>query len=99
MPILERRVQTIERGQWETYMAKEKMWAEIEERLGGFPTKRHYRPLSDLGTTVVWEREWESMATMEAAYGKAGADPGPRSIADVPSAIVAEKIELYVVPR
>ena len=46
--------------------------------------------------TFVWEREWESMAEMEAAYAKLCADTEARAArARVPSLSEAGPIELY----
>jgi hypothetical protein len=88
----------LEKGGWETYVAKEKMHEAVEMRLGGFPTKRHLHPIADgSNTLIVWEREWDSFAAMEAAYEKSGGDPETQALGDVPSAVVDERIELYVV--
>jgi len=95
MKFMERRIQTLERDKWDVYWSREKRWMALEQRLGGFPPKRHYRPLSDLGKTVVWERDWESYAAMEAAYEKLFADPEAQELFEIPSAIVDECIELY----
>ena len=66
MRVLERHTQTLEKGGWETYVAKEKMHEAREKRQGGFPTKRHFRPVSNLGGTAeVWSasgralRQWK----------------------------------------
>jgi len=98
MRVLERHTQTLEKGGWETYVAKEKMHEALEKRLGGFPTKRHFRPVSNLsGRIVVWGREWDSFAAMEAAYEKSMGDPETQALADVPSAIIDDSLELYIV--
>ncbi len=48
----------------------EAAWKALEDKLGGFPPKRHYEPISGslCNNTLVWEREWESFYAMEAAY-------------------------------
>jgi hypothetical protein len=98
MRVLERHTQTLEKGGWETYVAKEKKWEAREKRQGGFPTKRHFRPMSNWnGTVVVWEREWESFAAMEAAYEGSGGDPESKALMDVPSAIIDDSVELFTV--
>ena len=94
MRVLERHTQTLEKGGWETYVAWEKKWEAREKRQGGFPTKRHFRPLSRSGT-VVWEREWDSFAAMEAAYEKSGGDPESKALLDGPSPVVDESLELF----
>ncbi len=98
MKFMERRVQTLESGKWDVYWSREKRWIALEQRLGVFPPKRHYRPYSDLSKTVVWERDWEGFAAMEAAYEKEWADPEAQELFGIPSAIVDECIELYVIP-
>jgi hypothetical protein len=93
MKVMERRIQTLEKGKWDVYWAKEQKWEALENRLGGFPAKRHTRPISN----HVWERDWESFAAMEVAYGKEGADPETQGLSKVPSAIADECIELYFI--
>ncbi len=97
MRILERHIQTLERDAWDIYLAKEKQWQAFEERLGGYPAKRHYAPLSSwTGTTVVWEREWESFAAMEEAYERSTTDPEQPQLLKVPSAIVHDQVEIFI---
>lgn len=97
MRILERHIQTLEKDGRDTYVAKEKQWQALEERLGGFPTKRHFSPLSNwTGTTVVWEREWESFAAMEEAYERTRADPAKPQLSKVPSAILHDQVEIFI---
>ena len=98
MRVLERHTQKLEKDGWETYVAKEKMHEAQEKRQGGFPTKRHFRPVSNwTGTVVVWEREWDSFAAMEDAYEKSGGDAETKALQDVPSAIIDDSVELFVV--
>jgi len=98
MRVLERHTQTLEKGGWATYVAKEKMHEAVEKRLGGFSTKRHWWSFSNWsGTAVVWEREWESSAAMEAAYEKSFGDPEVKALDEVPSAIVDDSVELFIV--
>jgi hypothetical protein len=96
MRIVERHVQKLESNQWQAYQEREKKFAAIEERLGGYPLKRHYRAVSgnEIGT-VVWDREWESMAAMEASYEKLGAEPDFQDAVHMPG-VESERIELYV---
>ena len=93
MAILERHIQVLEKGTREAYMEWEKKWEAIETRLGGFPTKKHYRAVAgsyDMNT-VVWEREWESFTVMEAAYTRLFADPEKAG----DSTVVSERSEYY----
>lgn len=82
MRILERHILRIRDGRWDDMLALEKRWDALEARVGGFPAKRRYRPLfSELGlSTWVQEREWESLADMEAAYARLGAEPESRDM-------------------
>ena len=96
MRVLERHIHVLERGAQDAYAAKEKRYQAVEERLGGFPSKRHYLPMSDWsGTTIVWEREWESMAAMEEAYTSLTSDPEAKQLSGS-SMIVDEQVELYL---
>ena len=97
MAILERRVQLKIKSE-NTYREWEKTWEGVEGRLGGFPPKRHYSLIagSEDAGTVVWEREWESFAVMEAAYDTMYTDSeaqglGPRA----PEIYDGERIEYY----
>jgi len=97
MRIVERHVQKLESNQWQAYQEREKKFADIEERLGDYPQKRHYRTVSGNNDirTVVWEREWESMAAMEASYEKLGAEPDFQDAVRMPG-VESERVELYV---
>ena len=57
MAILERHVQFKIKNE-STYREWEKAWEDLEARLGGFPTKRHYSLISgaEAQGTMVWER-------------------------------------------
>ena len=97
MKVMERRTQTLEKGKWDVYWAKEEKWRALENRIGGFPAKRHTRPLSNFGTTVIWERDWESFAAMEAAYEKSSADPETQELQKIPSGTTGECAELFFI--
>ena len=69
----------------------------VESRLG-FPPKRRFRCYfgSHNANTVIVERQWESMATMEATYERAFADPEFQALgAEVISIIASSQYELY----
>ena len=95
MKVMERRTQTLEKDKWDAYWAVEERYAALEKRLGGFPPKRHYRPMININTTVIWERDWESLAAMEAAYTKMGTDTETREINALPTGKISESIELF----
>jgi hypothetical protein len=96
MKIIERHVQKLGSNQWQAYQEREQKFAAIEERAGSYPRKRYCGTMigNDLGT-IVWEREWESMAAMEAAYEGLRAAPDFQDAARMPG-IESERIELYV---
>ena len=98
MAILERRVQQVKEGEWDAYMEREKKFEAMEQKLGGFPTKKHYRAISGpyAINTVVWEREWESFAAMEAANEKLQAHPDRAALRASPSPIAPERVEFYL---
>jgi hypothetical protein len=74
--ILERCTQTVV-GKHEDMLAAEKTFDELEAKMGNVPPKRRY--WAGYGSlpfgTMVWEREWESMAALEAYQAKTMADP------------------------
>jgi hypothetical protein len=97
MAILERYVQKLKEGEQDAYIEWEKEWEAIEQRLGGFPTKKHYWAWSgalDFGT-VVWEREWESFSVMETTYAKGNEDPEARALLATPWPVASQRIEYY----
>lgn len=70
MRVIERKVQKIRPGKWNDVGALERAWDDIEARQGNVPKKR--RQLVVYGSTptgtFIWEREWESMAALEAHW-------------------------------
>lgn len=97
MAILERRVQFGTKNE-AAYREWEKTWEAIESRLGGFPPKRHYWLMSgaEKSGTVVWEREWENFAAMEAAYDKMMSDDESNQLGNTAETINdGERIEYY----
>ena len=74
--ILERMVQHIHIGKFAELEVLDKKYNVVEARLG-FPAKKRYQQLMGghpMGSIIV-EREWPSMAAMEAAMIKALVDP------------------------
>lgn len=99
MAILERHVQFKVKNEG-TYREWEKSWEELEGRLGGFPAKRHYWLMSgaEAQGTLVWEREWENLATMEAAYDNMFHDAEAERLASTgPEILENERVEVYFV--
>ena len=76
MKAIERRIQRVRTGMRDQVMSLENRFAEAEAPYGA-PPKRHYLCIGgpyDLDT-VIWEREWPSLAEMEATYEKTFSDP------------------------
>ena len=71
MRVLERLIQHVNPGKWEALEVLDKKYDVMEKKLG-YPTKRRYRSFAGGGDTdtLVIEREWESMAALEAAWEK-----------------------------
>jgi hypothetical protein len=75
MVTLERLIQHITPGKWAELEALDKEYDVVESRFG-FPPKKRYQLLAgpDEIQTLVIERQWPSLAAMEAAYEKIMAD-------------------------
>lgn len=63
---MERWIQRVKKGKWEEAMELEKQFSEMEVDRG-YPPKRWYRPIYGSADyyDLVWEREWEDLATLE----------------------------------
>lgn len=98
MICVERHVQQIYPGKWAELEAINKKYDVVESRLG-FPPKKRYQCYiggHNLNTLII-ERQWESMAVMEATYEKAFADPEYQALqAGTASIIESVQVELYV---
>jgi hypothetical protein len=95
--ILERHTQEIFMDKWEELEALDKKFNAVESRLG-FPAKKRYRCYIGGHTinTIVVEREWDSLAAMEAAYEKTFVDPEHQSLEFESSSIIKRiQIEIY----
>lgn len=66
---LEKLTQHIRPGKWAELEAIDKRYNTVEARYG-FPPKRRYQAMfgGQDGNTLIIEREWESLAKMEATY-------------------------------
>jgi hypothetical protein len=91
-------IQKIIPGKWEALFEITARYNELESRLG-YPPSKHYRCITgthDLNTIIV-ERQWDSMAAMEAAYEKAFVEPAYQTLNDELNDVVAStQIELYM---
>lgn len=77
MKVMERIVQQIPEGKMDAFREWQGKQDVISAPLG-FPPLRWYSAIftAEQSFTVVCEREWASMAELEAVYEKAMADPG-----------------------
>ena len=97
MVVMERLIQQIRFDKWAELEALDKKYNAIESRCG-FPAKRRYRCITggENTDTLIIERQWESLAAMEAAYEKVLADPEWQALgAQGDAIIVSNRNELY----
>ena len=88
--VLERLTQQIYTTKWPDLDELDKKYDAVESK-HGYPPKRRYRLFVGGGSTntLVIEREWESLAAMEAAYEKAFVDPEWQAVSAEAADIVA----------
>jgi len=99
MVVVERLTQTISMERWSELDAVDKKWDAVESRLG-FPPKKRYQALAGGfdANTIFIERQWESLAQMEAAYEKANQDPEYLALFPTTAGIVlSNRLELFSV--
>lgn len=97
MKVVEWMIQDIYPGQDSALDELDKRYDAIESTLG-FPSKRRLWCISGTldNNAIVIEREWESMAAMEAAYEKAFAHPDIQALWEEGRKIIkSSRIELY----
>jgi hypothetical protein len=96
--IIERQVQKVLPGKWPAYESVDKKMDALIGRLG-FPAKKLYRCIMgghDFINTLIMERQWESLAAMEAAYGKILVNPEYQALeAELFTVIESGQIEVY----
>ena len=96
MKIIERMIQRQKLGT-ELDLEKEKEWNAVESR-AGFPPNRVLRCIAgELEyKDIIIEREWESMAAMEAAYERVMRDPEWQALmSEVSDTVDGARFELY----
>jgi len=91
-------IQKVRSGKWAELEEIDKRFNKLESRLG-FPPKKRYQCIMgghDTNTLII-ERQWESLAVMEATYEKAFADPAHQALLEeTPSIIKSSQLEVYV---
>jgi len=99
MVVIERLTQQIYPGKWKALSEIDKKYDVVEKRLGFPQNKRRMQCLiggCDFNTLVI-ERQWESMAFMEATYEKAFADPEMQALQQETIPIVKSNlVEVFV---
>ncbi len=98
MVVVERLIQQVRPDKWTELEALEKKYSTVESRCG-FPAKKRYRCFvgGDNTNALIIERQWESFASMEAAYEKVFADPEWQALgAEGTGIIESDRHELYV---
>ncbi len=96
--MVERLIQQVRPDKWTELEALDKKYATVESRCG-FPAKKRYRCFvgGDNTDALIIERQWESFASMEAAYEKVFADPEWQALgAEGTGIIESDRHELYV---
>jgi len=98
MVTIERMIQQVRPDKWAELEEIDKRYTAVESRLG-FPPKKRYQCLmgSHESNTLIVERQWASMAAMEATYEKAFADPEEQALTkELWSIIKSTHLELYM---
>ncbi|MCA9875566.1 MAG: hypothetical protein KC441_17970 [Anaerolineales bacterium] len=98
MKVIERMIQEIFPGQNEALEDLDKRYAALESKIG-FPAKRRMWAMSAPYTfdTLIIEREWDSMAAMEAAFEKSFANQDLQALGvEGRSIIKSVRVELYM---
>lgn len=98
MSLIERMVQEIHSGKFEALEELDKRYQPVEKRLG-FPPSKRFWVVSGVYTlsTIVIEREWESMAAFEEAFNRALDDAEWQALNDAGAGIVKNaRIEFFM---
>ena len=97
MIIVERMIQEIYPGKQADLEEIDKRYDAIEVGLG-FPPKKQFWPISGVHAfnTLILERQWASMADMEAAFEKSFANPDIQALnAELAAIVKSSRMELY----
>ena len=97
MIVIERMIQKIYPEKWAELEDIDKKYDVVEGRLG-FPPKKRYScgAGSHDSNTLIIERQWDSLAAMEATYDKALVDPELQALwAEGASIVRSTQAELY----
>jgi len=98
MVAIERMIQKVYPGKWGELEEIDKRFNAVEGRLGFPSNKKRYQCMmgGHDSNTLIIERNWESLAAMEATYEKAFADPEHQALLkEVTSIIKSSQVEVY----
>ena len=97
MVTIERLIQKVFPGKWAELEEINKKFNAVESRLGFPPKKRYQCMMGGCDTnTLIIERQWDSLAAMEAAVEKAFADPELQALMEELASIVkSSQWEVY----
>jgi hypothetical protein len=96
MIVIERMIQKIYPGKWAELEALDKKYNAVETK-AGFPVKKRYQSVigGQDNNTLIIEREWKSLAEMEATYEKVFVDPEYQALAPEGLSII-QSVQLEV---
>jgi hypothetical protein len=97
MIAIERMTQKVFPGKWAELEKIDKKYDVVEKRLG-FPPKKRYQCMIGCHdtNTIIIERQWESLAVMEATYEKAFADPELQALGvEIASIVKHSRVDVY----
>lgn len=97
MIAIERMTQKVRPGKWAELAEIDKRFDEVEKSVG-FPAKKRYQcVIGSLDQNMlIIERQWESLAAMEAAYEKVMGDPKWQALGqDVLAVVESSQIEVF----
>ena len=98
MVTIERIIQKVFPGKWAELEEIDKKFNAVESRLGFPPKKRYQCMMGGCDTnTLIIERQWDSLAAMEAAFEKTLADPEWQALnEEMTSIIKSTQLEVYM---
>ncbi len=97
MIAVERMTQKVRPGKWADLEEIDKRFNKVEMKAGFPPKKRYQCVIGGMdGNMLIIERQWDSLAAMEAAYEKVMSDPEWQALGqEVISAVESSQIEVF----
>ena len=100
MAVMERRIMFINPGKWDDMLSLEAEWNALEASLGYLSPKRWTRSIAGpIGfMSLIWERDWDSVAASEEAYARLFAVPECKILLEKTEDCVSDmKNEFYTI--